>query len=67
MNITSSKFIFDSNCEQKKVVLILDAEIGPTKVDLEVLLGLKERCEQNRQNKKIGVGELINDIIGGLK
>ncbi|MEK7180976.1 MAG: ribosome biogenesis GTP-binding protein YihA/YsxC [Patescibacteria group bacterium] len=35
-------YLFDSNCKQKKVVLILDANVGPTENDLEMLRGLEE-------------------------
>lgn len=30
-------YFFDSNCKQKKIVLIIDAKVGPTKDDLEML------------------------------
>lgn len=36
-------YLFESKCEQKKVVLIIDANTGPSKVDLEMLRSLKER------------------------
>lgn len=36
-------YLFESKYEQKKVVLIIDAKTGPTKVDMEVLHSLKER------------------------
>ena len=35
-------YFFDSNIEQKKVVLIIDAEIGPTKEDRNILFSLEE-------------------------
>jgi GTP-binding protein len=34
-------YLFDSACEQKKVLLILDANVGPTKDDREMLQGLR--------------------------
>ncbi len=30
-------YFFDSNCKQKKIVLIIDAKVGPTKDDMEML------------------------------
>lgn len=35
-------YFFDSQAEQKKVVLIIDANIGPTNNDMEMLYSLKE-------------------------
>lgn len=35
-------YLFDSKYKQKKVVLIIDAKIGPTKDDLDVLCGLED-------------------------
>jgi len=35
-------YFFASDCKQKKVVLIIDANIGPTKDDLEILYSLEE-------------------------
>lgn len=35
-------YFFNSNCEQKKVILIIDAKIGPTKDDMEMLLRLEK-------------------------
>lgn len=35
-------YFFDSGYRQKKVVLIIDAELGATKTDMEVLYSLKE-------------------------
>lgn len=35
-------YFFDSECVQKKVVLIIDAKIGPTKDDMEMLYSLEE-------------------------
>lgn len=39
-------YFFQSNCDIKKVVLIIDAKIGPTKDDMEMLFSL----EQNEKN-----------------
>ncbi len=36
-------YFFDSNYEQKKVVLIIDAKVGPTKDDLQMLHSLEEQ------------------------
>jgi GTP-binding protein len=36
-------YLFDSKYKQKKVILIIDAKIGPTKDDLDMLYSLKER------------------------
>lgn len=35
-------YFFDSKCKQKKIVLIIDAKIGPTKDDMEMLDKLEE-------------------------
>ena len=35
-------YLFDSPCQQKKVVLIIDANVGPTKDDLAMLRGLTD-------------------------
>ncbi len=35
-------YFFDSKYQQKKVVLIIDAKIGPTKDDMEMLFSLEE-------------------------
>jgi GTP-binding protein len=35
-------YFFASNCKQKKVVLIIDASIGPTKDDLDILHSLED-------------------------
>ena len=35
-------YFFDSNCKQKKVILIIDANIGPTKDDLDILHSLDD-------------------------
>lgn len=90
-------YFFESQTEQKKVVLIIDANIGPTNNDMEMLYSLKEagksvvvvankidkikktilnkELEKIKQvigdykvipysaEKKIGVNELINEII----
>ncbi|MFA5248160.1 MAG: ribosome biogenesis GTP-binding protein YihA/YsxC [Patescibacteria group bacterium] len=39
-------YLFDSYNEHQKIVLIVDAEIGPTKDDLEILKALEE-CKKN--------------------
>lgn len=39
-------YFFDSNYVQKKIVLIIDAKIGPTKDDMEMLYSL-EKFEKN--------------------
>lgn len=36
-------YLLDSNYKQKKVVLIIDAKVGPTDKDLEMLKNLEER------------------------
>lgn len=36
-------YLFESKYEQKKVFLIIDANTGPSKVDMEMLRSLKER------------------------
>ncbi len=35
-------YFFVSNCEQKKIVLIIDASVGPTKDDLDMLYALED-------------------------
>ncbi len=40
-------YLFDSGCVQKKVLLIIDANVGPTENDLEVLASME------REKKKI--------------
>jgi len=35
-------YFFGSNCDQQKVVLIIDANIGPTNADMEMLFSLKD-------------------------
>jgi GTP-binding protein len=39
-------YFFESNCDLKKVILIIDAKIGPTKDDMEMLFSL-EAHEKN--------------------
>lgn len=36
-------YLFDSKYKQKKIVLIIDAKVGPTQDDMDMLHGLKER------------------------
>jgi GTP-binding protein len=36
-------YLLESNCQQKKVVLIIDAEVGPTDKDLAMLKNLEAR------------------------
>ncbi|MDD4409190.1 MAG: ribosome biogenesis GTP-binding protein YihA/YsxC [Candidatus Pacebacteria bacterium] len=36
-------YFFDSDCEQKKVILIIDANVGPTQIDLETLYSLEDK------------------------
>ncbi|MFA6424039.1 MAG: ribosome biogenesis GTP-binding protein YihA/YsxC [Candidatus Magasanikbacteria bacterium] len=36
-------YFFESNCEQRKVVLIIDAKVGPTKDDLQMLHSLEDQ------------------------
>ena len=36
-------YLFDSGYVQKKIVLIMDANVGPTEIDLKVLRGLEEQ------------------------
>lgn len=36
-------YLFDSPYDQKEVVLIIDAEVGPTEYDFAILRGLQER------------------------
>ncbi|MFA4942398.1 MAG: ribosome biogenesis GTP-binding protein YihA/YsxC [Patescibacteria group bacterium] len=70
-------YFFVSGYEQQKVFLIIDANVGPTKDDLEILTALKEyrkniiiiankidkikKSEYSKQFKK------ISDLIGDLK
>jgi GTP-binding protein len=35
-------YFFDSDCEQKKIILIIDASVGPTRDDLEILYSLED-------------------------
>jgi GTP-binding protein len=35
-------YFFNSGYEQKKIILIIDAEVGPTKDDIEILYSLEE-------------------------
>lgn len=35
-------YFFESDCAQEKVVLIIDAEVGPTQADLETLYALED-------------------------
>src|SRR3989344_1274375 len=35
-------YFFVSDCKQKKVVLIIDANVGPTKDDLDILYSLRD-------------------------
>lgn len=36
-------YFFVSEYEQKKVILIIDADVGPTQIDLETLYGLEDK------------------------
>ncbi len=91
-------YLFDSPYEQKKVALIIDAKVGPTDNDLEMLKALEEKgknivivtnkvdkikkSDYTKQlqkledlignhkiipysaEKKIGVRELVNELLG---
>jgi GTP-binding protein len=34
-------YLMDSDCEQEKILVIIDANVGPTKIDMEVLQSLE--------------------------
>lgn len=70
-------YLFDSPYQQKKVVLIIDANIGPTFADLEILHTLEEfdkdvvivanKIDKIKKSKYAGRLQEITDLIGKHK
>ncbi len=50
-------YLFDSNVQQKLIVLIIDAKVGPTAYDLEML-----KCLEEHQKKIIIVANKIDKL-----
>ena len=67
-------YFFLSGAEQKKVVLIIDAKVGPTKDDLEILMALEEakkelvvianKVDKLKNSEKVGQFKKIQQLIG---
>jgi len=67
-------YFFVSNYKQKKVILIIDASIGPTKDDLEMLYALEEyekniivlanKIDKIKQKEYKKQFKMISDLIG---
>lgn len=70
-------YFFGSNCDQQKVVLIIDANIGPTNADMEMLFSLKDSKKDviilankiDKIKKTVLVKQLkeIQDSVGDCK
>jgi GTP-binding protein len=70
-------YFFVSDCKQKKVVLIIDAKVGPTKNDLEILRFLDDREKDiiivankvDKMGNKKGEDQLkmIKEVMGDHK
>jgi GTP-binding protein len=67
-------YFFVSNYEQKKIVLIIDASVGPTKDDLDMLYSLEDhgksiivvanKIDKIKQTEYEEQFKLINELIG---
>ncbi len=70
-------YFFQSNCEQKKVVLIIDASIGATNSDMEMLYSLKDKqknvvivankIDKIKKNSLVRQIKEIQDSVGNYK
>jgi len=70
-------YFFVSNYEQKKVILIIDADVGPTKDDLEMLYALEDhrkdvvvvanKIDKIKKSKYEEQFKTINELIGSHK
>lgn len=70
-------YLFESPYQQKKVVLIIDANIGPTDADLEMLQALDEfqkdmvivanKIDKIKKSKYAGRLQEIKDLVGEHK
>jgi len=68
-------YLFKSPYQQKKVVLIIDANVGPTKDDLEMLQTLEEfnkdvvvvanKIDKIKKSKYEAQLQVVKDLIGG--
>ena len=67
-------YFFVSDCKQKKVVLIIDANVGPTKDDLDILYSLRDykkniivvanKIDKIKQTKYKEQFKTIKELIG---
>ncbi len=70
-------YFFRSDCVQKKVVLIIDANVGPTQIDLETLYSLEDseksivvvanKVDKIKKSEYEKKWELIKELIGSHK
>lgn len=68
-------YLFKSQYEQKKVVLIIDANVGPTDIDLETLYALEEgkknivvvanKIDKIKKPEYASQLQKIKDLVGG--
>ena len=72
-----NKYFFVSGCKQKTVVLIVDAEVGPTKDDREFIIALDEykknviilanKIDKLSKDKHESQLKMIKEVMGGHK
>ncbi len=72
-----NKYFFVSGCQQKTVVLIIDAKVGPTKDDLEFVAALDEykknviilanKIDKLNKEKHEPQLKMIKEVMGGHK